>query len=140
VLAGAGEDFMPTYLVRLIDNHDLVGVFVANDLEQLALIVDECTDPGACEFQRMKPGGLMWTSRAIPVPIELGEDYDDTEPDPVPWDAASLTESWWDSFYGFAKGKWRPIFPDQPHDQPEPPEPPQPSGPGHVVPFRKKLG
>jgi hypothetical protein len=61
---------MPTYLVRTIRDCDLVGVFFARDTYELALIVDECTDPGSCEYQRMKTGGIMWTSPAIPVPIE----------------------------------------------------------------------
>jgi hypothetical protein len=37
---------MPTYLVRTINDRDLVGIFVAPDLFRLALLVDECTDPG----------------------------------------------------------------------------------------------
>jgi len=133
---------MPTYLVRTIRDRDLVGIFVARDTYELALIVDECTDPGSCEYQRMKTGGLMWTSPAIPIPIEMGEDDDGSEPDPVPWGAASLTESWWDSFFGYARGKWKPVCSDLPYEPgfPEAPEPPRPAGPGHVVQFRKRRG
>ena len=65
---------MPTYLVRTIKGHDLVGVFVAPNVFALALLVDECTDPGSCEYQRMKPGGIMWTSPAVVVPIEDDEE------------------------------------------------------------------
>jgi hypothetical protein len=32
---------MPTYLVRTIDDHDLVGIFVAPNILALALLVDE---------------------------------------------------------------------------------------------------
>ena len=86
----------------------------------------------------MKPGGIMWTSPAILVPIELSEDDDNcTEPDPVPWGDATLTESWWDSFYGLAKGKWQPIYPDEP-PEPQQPAATQPAGPGHVVPFNRR--
>jgi hypothetical protein len=97
---------MPTYLVRTIEGPDLVGIFVAPDLFSLALLVDECTDPGSCEFQRMKPGGIMWTAPAVAVPIELGDDDDDLiSEDPIPWSQASLTESWWESFTnGTGKG------------------------------------
>jgi hypothetical protein len=132
---------MPTYLVRTIKHLDLVGVFYARDTDELALIVDECTDPGSCEYQRMKTGGIMWTSPAIPVPIETPEDADGTEDDPIPWSGASLTESWFDSFYGYAKGKWKLLVPDggEPFF-PEPPVLPQLPGPGHVVPFRKRRG
>jgi hypothetical protein len=37
---------MPIYLVRTIDEHDLVGIFVTPNLLALALLVDECVDPG----------------------------------------------------------------------------------------------
>jgi hypothetical protein len=60
----------------------------------------------------MKTGGIMWTSPAIPVPIETPEDADGTEEDPIPWGEASLTESWFDSFYGYATGKWKLLVPD----------------------------
>ena len=42
--------FMPIYLVRTIDEHDLVGIFVAPNVLALALLVDECVDPGDCEY------------------------------------------------------------------------------------------
>jgi hypothetical protein len=82
----------------------------------------------------------MWTSPAIPVPIETPEDADGTEEDPIPWNGASLTESWFDSFYGYAAGKWKLLVPDggEPFF-PEAPALPQRPGPGHVVPFRKQL-
>jgi hypothetical protein len=38
---------MPAYFVRTIRDHDLVGIFVARDAYELALIVDEYT--GVCE-------------------------------------------------------------------------------------------
>jgi hypothetical protein len=62
------ERIMPIYLVRTIDEHDLVGIFVAPNLLALAMLVDECTDPGDCEYQRMKPGGIMWTRKKNPPP------------------------------------------------------------------------
>jgi hypothetical protein len=120
---------MPTYLVRTIDKKDLVGIFVAPDVFALALLVDECTDPADCEYQRMKPGGLMWTSPAVPVPLVFDdEDEDDLAPDPIPWSAATMTESWWDSFFEWsAHGRWRPIeftLEDLYGIDPEEPEPP----------------
>jgi hypothetical protein len=79
---------MPTFLFRLIDTHDLVGIFVAQNIGRLADLVDECTEPDDCEFLRMPAGGVIWTSPAIPIPIELSEDEDPTEPDPLPWAGA----------------------------------------------------
>lgn len=35
---------VPAYLVRIIDTRDLVGIFVADDEDYLAIAVDECTD------------------------------------------------------------------------------------------------
>jgi hypothetical protein len=130
---------MAVYLVRTIDEHDLVGIFNAPNLDELALVVDECLDPGDCEYQRMGTGGIMWTEPAIPIPIELpeGEEDDSTEPDPVPWSAATLTDDWWNSFYGFRRGNWKAFYPDAPK-KPHPSPPPRPMGPGRVVPMRKR--
>ena len=139
---------MPTYLVRIIEGHDLVGIFVAPSVLALAVLVDECTDPGSCEYQRLKPGGVMWTSPAVPVPIEDDENADDfTVPDPLPWAGASLTESWWASFYEFSnKGRWRPIEfglediygidPEEPDDPP--PKPASPTRTARILPYRKR--
>jgi hypothetical protein len=62
---------MPTYLVRIIETRDLVGVFSADNIHQLIIIVDECTEPDECEYTRMGPGGIMWTSPAVPIPIAV---------------------------------------------------------------------
>ncbi len=138
---------MPTYLVRTIEGHDLVGVFVAPNTFALAQLVDECTDPGDCEYQRIKPGGIMWTSPAVVIPIPDKDDEDPTTTDPIPWSNASLTESWWNSFYElFNKGKWRPIKfdlqdlygidPEEPDDTP--PKPASPTGTARIPPYRKR--
>lgn len=58
---------MPAYLVRLRANRDLVGIFVADDPEELEFVVYECTDVEACEYLEMPDGGIMWQSPAIPV-------------------------------------------------------------------------
>jgi hypothetical protein len=148
MMAAPRSHIMPTYLVRLIEGHDLVGIFVAPSVLALAMLVDECTDPGGCEYQRMKPGGVMWTSPAVPVPIEDDEDADDfTVPDPLPWSGASLTESWWASLYEFSnKRKWHPIEfgledlygidPEEPVDPP--PKPAAPTGAARILPYRKR--
>jgi hypothetical protein len=41
---------VPAYLVRLIKNRGIVGIFVADDIEELAQVVDECTDVPYCEY------------------------------------------------------------------------------------------
>jgi hypothetical protein len=40
---------MPAYLVRTIDDHDIVGFFVADEMDDLLIAVDECTEPEDCE-------------------------------------------------------------------------------------------
>jgi hypothetical protein len=37
------------------------------------MAVDECTNAGACEYVEIPPGGIMWTSPAIPVPVDVGD-------------------------------------------------------------------
>jgi hypothetical protein len=138
---------MPTYLVRTIDEHDLVGIFVAPNLFALALLIDECADPGVCEYQRMKPGGIMWTSPAVVVPIISDDDDEDyTAPDPIPWSAVSMTESWQDSLYDWSnKGRWRAIEFDLddlyggPEEPDDPPPSKSPKGQtARILPYRKR--
>lgn len=58
--------YMPAYLVRLIDSHDLVGIYAVESIQQLIVIIDECTDPGACEYTRLRySGGVMWEGPAV---------------------------------------------------------------------------
>ena len=65
---------MAAYLVRIVETHDIVGFFVADQMEDLLMAVDECTDPADCEYVELPPGGIMWTSRAIAVPLSPGKD------------------------------------------------------------------
>jgi hypothetical protein len=132
---------MPTYLVRTIDDHDLVGIFVAPNLFELALLLDEGIDAGVCECQRMGAGGIMWTEPAVAVPVN---DDDETSSDPVPWAEASLTEAWECSVYGPSNGKWRAItfnleevYPEEPDDSPSPQAPVR-TGTARILPYRKR--
>jgi hypothetical protein len=55
---------MPAYLVRTIDEHDIVGFFVADEMADLLIAVDECTDPDDCEYVELPVGGILWSTRA----------------------------------------------------------------------------
>jgi len=129
---------MPAYLVRLIKNRGIVGFFAADDFDDLVTAVDECTDVPACEYVELPPGGIMWTSPAIPVPVDTGDpDDEDAEITPLPWERASLSEVWWNVVYGFTEDEWTPFDPDAPQD-PVPESPKRPHGPGRVIPIRKR--
>lgn len=105
---------MPTYLVRIIETRDLVGIFSVESIHDLILTVDECTEADGCEYARLSvSGGIMWIKPAIPIPIEYPDD-DVTEPDPFPWSEAGFTERWWNFIYGFESCRWKPFFPDSP--------------------------
>jgi hypothetical protein len=130
--------FVPGYLVRLIKNRDIVGFFAADDFEDLIVAVDECTDVPACEYIELPAGGIMWTSPAIPVPVDIGdEDDEEAEIEPLPWARAELSEGWWSVVYGFTDDEWIRFNPDAPED-PTPESPKKSRGPARVIPFRKR--
>lgn len=132
---------MQAYLVRLADTRDLVGFFVAEDVDELEVIVDECTDVPDCEYLELPEGGIMWESPAIDVPIEVDDDdtaeEDETDTPELPWSGASLSESWWSVLYGRSEGQWIRFVPENPL-KPRPPAPRRPMGPGRVLPMRKR--
>jgi hypothetical protein len=49
---------MSTYLVRLKDTKEAVGIFMAGDLNALWDSVDEVTSPTECEYRRLAGAGL----------------------------------------------------------------------------------
>lgn len=59
---------MPAYAVRLIESHDIVGVYFCEDDESLAALVDETTDTRSCEYRELPEGGVRWDGPAFPVP------------------------------------------------------------------------
>jgi hypothetical protein len=130
---------MPAYLVRTIDDHDIVGFFVADEMDDLLIAVDECTEPEDCEYVELPAGGILWSSPAIAVPFDPGdvEDKNADDDQELPWAKAELSETWWNVVYGYSDDKWTPFFPDQPR-KPRPTAPPRPMGPGRVVPYRKR--
>ncbi|MBH5397150.1 hypothetical protein HZZ13_05000 [Bradyrhizobium sp. CNPSo 4010] len=130
---------MPAYLVRIIETRDLVGIFVADDEDDLELVVDECTDVPYCEYVELPPGGVMWERPAKPVPLDPGDPEDGASPiEEFPWSGASLTEAWWFIAYGRDEVEWMPFVEDPP--QPPRPQPltKTPRDPGRVIPIRKR--
>jgi len=138
---------MPAYLVRTIDKHDLVGVFYAPNVYSLAFMIDEVLDPDDCEYLLIGPGGVVWSSPAVEIPVPPNDDDEDpTKDEPVPWAGARFTESWWMLVYCESRKRWRKVDfsledlygvdPEVSDFDPEPP-PPRPSG-GEIVPFRRR--
>jgi hypothetical protein len=131
---------VPAYLVRLIQNRDIVGFFAADDFGDLMVAIDECTDASACEYVELPPGGIMWTSPAIPVPIDIRDREDEeAEIESLPWATAELSETWWSVVYGYTDDEWIRFDPNAPQDPiPEPPK--RPLGPARVIPIRPRKG
>ena len=92
---------MSAYLVRLINTHDLVGLYSASDLESLRNLVNECTDTYACEYREIVDGGVFWEGPAIPVPLPDACDDDDDAEELVslPWETATETDGWLIEFF-----------------------------------------
>jgi hypothetical protein len=124
------------YLVRLIKSHDIVGFFTADDLDELAIAIDECADVDACEYVKLPVGGVMWESPAMPVPIDCG---DEAELPELSWAKAALSGGWWSVIYGYAAVTWIRFDPEAPQD-PMPDPPRRLKGPARVVPLRQRKG
>jgi hypothetical protein len=122
------ELLVPTYLVRFIKSHDIVGFFTADDLDELELAIDECTDPVACEYIELPVGGIMWASSARPVPVDVGDDEEVELLPELPWREAELSESWWNVIYGYTDGTWTPFDLEAPQDPMADPPPSDPNG------------
>lgn len=136
---------MPAYLVRTIDEHDLVGVFYASNVVDLAFMIDEVLDPSDCEYLLIGSGGTVWSDRAVEIPPPPR--YDDEDPsaeDPIPWKGARFTESWWMLVYYESRKRWRGVdvtLEDLYGVDPELPDPEPPSQPPsgrRVIPFRRR--
>jgi hypothetical protein len=129
---------MPAYLVRLIQNRDIVGFFSADEFDDFVITVDECTDVSACEYAELPPGGIMWTSPAVAIPLDSStpetERYDIEK---LPWASVELSEAWWSVVYGFTDDEWTRFDPVAPQD-PTPESPKKRMRPGNVIPIRPR--
>ena len=65
------------FVVRMIESRELVGLFDAKTINDLALLVDECTSPNECEFMQVEHGGIYWGKCGTPV-LDVDGDF---EPD-----------------------------------------------------------
>jgi hypothetical protein len=60
---------MATFIVRVRDSREAIGVFAADDLDELCYLVDEVTDAPDCEYAEIENGGVIWPRKAGPLPV-----------------------------------------------------------------------
>lgn len=98
------EDVGP-WFVRVAENKVSVGIFTCDEIE-LAALIDEICDPGACEYRKLPPGGFVFGGEVVlheldPEDDNFGEHLSD----------CCLTEAWIDPVYD-DKGPWMPVYVD----------------------------
>ena len=92
---------MSAYLVRVTDTKELVGLFVCGRLADLGWLVDECCDPGGCEYRRHTFGSIYWPEQGKPV---FG-DYDrETDLSGVALSDSTLQD------LDDEKARWKPVI------------------------------
>lgn len=129
---------MPAYLVRLIDNRQIVGFFFADDPGSLASLVHEWTDRDRCEYVRLPEGGIVWAGAAVAVPMDPGAENDaDWNIPELPFTSATISESWLDVLYGYPPAlRWTKLRARKKPDATSP-QPPMPMGSAQVIPMRR---
>lgn len=96
---------MQIYVVRLTDYRELVGIYAASSLADLADLVDECTDPHECEYIKIGRGGLYWPTKVAPtIPVAGKADVED---DLIKLGSAALTDDWMNVLW--SDERWRPV-------------------------------
>ena len=95
-------------------------------------------DVPRCEYIEMPAGGLMWTSRAIAVPVKIDREEEHSDIPELPWGRIQPSESWGSVLYGYdTDEEWTRFRPDAPQDpSPEPRK--KRMGPGRVIPMRRR--
>lgn len=96
---------LQAYIVRLKlaekRPRELVGFFVAESLENLAEMIDESLDPGACEVAEIPPGGIIWGDPGAPL-VDSRIEADEEEEDERWTDfykGCQMTEDWGQALY-----------------------------------------
>ena len=108
---------MRAFLVRFIDDKELLGMFWANDKEALWRLVNEAAHPAYFEYQSLPEGGIFFSGTG-PNPTKLQEErdrlkasgMDDHGPEHyVQWDGTEETERLFLAINEPAKRKWTPL-------------------------------
>jgi hypothetical protein len=65
------------FAVRTVEYKEAVGVYWTPDLDTLSRMIDEVTDPGACEYCLIDaPAAVTWAGEAPAIGVER-EDVED---------------------------------------------------------------
>ena len=96
---------MNTYLVRLKDDHELVGLFVSANDKSLWRVIDEVCDTDLCEFLELPAGAIYLPEAGAPsVPTTT------RKATPVDFFAAAvISEGWHEAFH--EEAEWQSIGP-----------------------------
>jgi len=86
------------WFVRVIENKVAVGIYTCTEYE-LADFIDEATEPEACEYKKLPPGGFIFGGDPVLHDI-VDEDGESPESD-----GYSFTESWGEIYDN--QGLWR---------------------------------
>jgi len=69
------ERMLKLFAVRTIDHKEAVGLFWVPNLDTLSRMIDEVTDPGACEYRLIDaPAAVTWEGQAPAIGVERGEE------------------------------------------------------------------
>jgi len=111
-----GEPTRAAFAVRVAEDHQVVGIFVADGLDHLAHLVDQCCDPAGTEYLRLGMGGFYvggrtnarWPARDI---RNVSGEVIDIEPvDSDPLAGGTLDDYWWRDVQ---EGDWFPLVWDR---------------------------
>lgn len=102
------SNLLPAYLVRIVKTR----IFVEGE-DDIALVMDECTDAPGCEYVQLPVDGIMCDGLTKQVPLDAGDPEDQESEPEFPWTGASRTESWWYISYRMEAVEWTP-FEDDP--------------------------
>lgn len=59
--------FCSLYLVRIVETKEILGIFYALDVDDLAWDVDEFVNPNACEYVELDPNfSMVWLRNGTP--------------------------------------------------------------------------
>lgn len=102
------EEDQGPWFVRVIDSKVSVGIYACNVLELFDL-VDEATEPDACEYKRLPPGGIVFAGAYV-----LDDQADEDAEEAPHMDGCDMTESWCEIYS--ADGPWYRIDAPLPDD------------------------